>query len=782
MPGRRRKAATRRSPDRRSGPPAALALLHALVAHSSDAVTLLDETGTVTYISEAATRLLGYTVEELRGINAFGLIHADDVVHAQQLFGRLLAEPGAPITAEVRCRHKDGSYRLVEATGVNRLDEPAVGAIVANWRDITDRKRSEAALKSYQGLLKQVIDADPNLVFVKDWDGKFALANKALAEAYGTTSEALVGKSDADFNRNPAEVAHFLRDDREVMTTLQPKSIPEESVTNPSTGETRWFQTVKVPLAGASGTARQVLGVATDITDRKRAEGALRHSEERYRSLVEGVRDLIFALSPSGEVTSLNPAFEEITGFPPSAWIGRPFEALVHPEDVPAALELFGRVVRGETRPTNQFRIVTKAGPYRVAEFSASAQLREGKLIGILGIGRDVTDRLGLEQQLRQAQKMEAVGQLAGGIAHDFNNILTAITGHAELLLQDLGSADPRREDVAEIRRSAERAAGLTRQLLAFSRQQVLQPKVVDLNALVMDMDKLLRRLIGEDVELATVLEPSLGRVKADPGQLEQVIVNLAVNARDAMPTGGKLTLETRNIDLDANYTLEHSPVKPGPYVQLTVSDSGIGMDEETQARIFEPFFTTKPRGQGTGLGLATVYGTVKQSGGFIWVYSEPGHGATFKIYLPRVDAPVEAGVPPTLVAEPLGGSETVLLAEDEPAVRAIARQALERQGYKVIAAPNGAEALALAAQHGATIDLLLTDVVMPGMSGRDLAERLLAQRPGIRVLYISGYTDNAIVRHGMLEPGLAYLQKPFRPDALVRKVREVLDATPPSS
>src|SRR5881397_1969037 len=613
MPGKRLKASAHRSPGRRSGPRAATELFHALVEHSSEAVALLDETGAISYVSPAATRLLGYTVAELTGTTAFGFLHPDDLSRVQQLCRRLLDEPGLSITTALRARHKDCSYRLVEAVAVNRLDEPAVGAVVANWRDITERLRAEEALKSYQG-----------------------------------------------------------------------------------------------------------------------TEAALRNSEENYRSLVEGV---------------------------------------------PLALELFGRVLRGEPRPTIQFRILTKTGPYRVAEFSASAQLRDGKLLGILGIGRDVTERLGLEQQLRQAQKMEAVGRLAGGVAHDFNNILTAITGHAELLLEDLGLHDPRRADVDEIRRSAERAAGLTRQLLAFSRQQVLQPKVVDVNALVLDMDKLLRRLIGEDVELATVLDPALGRVKADPGQLEQVIVNLAVNARDAMPDGGKLTLETRNIDLDSSYTLEHSLVKPGPYVQLTVSDSGIGMDEETQAHAFEPFFTTKPRGQGTGLGLAMVYGTVKQSGGFIWVYSEPGHGATFKIYLPRVDTPTEAATLPAPTVQPARGSETVLLAEDEPAVRAIAQQALERHGYTVLAAPSGAAALALAAQHAATIDLLLTDVVMPGMSGRDLADRLTAQRPGIRVLYISGYTDNAIVRHGMLEPGLAYLQKPFRPHALVRKVREVLDA-----
>src|SRR5205809_352974 len=559
MPGKRLKASAHRSPGRRSGPRAATELFHVLVEHSAEAVALLDETGAIIYVSPAVTRLLGYSVAELTGTNAFGFLHPDDLTRVQQLCQRLLDEPGLPITTELRARHTDGSYRLVEAVAVNRLDEPAVGAVVANWRDITERLHAAEALKNYQS-----------------------------------------------------------------------------------------------------------------------TEAALRNSKESYRSLVEG--------------------------------------------------------------------------------------------------GRDVTERLGLEQQLRLAQKMEAVGRLAGGVAHDFNNILTAITGHAELLLEALGLNYPRRADVDEIRRSAERAAGLTRQLLAFSRQQVLQPKVVDLNALVLDMDKLLRRLIGEDVELATVLDPTLGRVTADPGQLEQVIVNLAVNARDAMPQGGKLTLETRNIDLDSSYTLEHSLVKPGPYVQLTVSDSGIGMDEETQAHAFEPFFTTKPRGQGTGLGLAMVYGTVKQSGGFIWVYSEPGRGATFKIYLPRVDTPTEAAALPAPAVQPARGPETVLLAEDEPAVRAIAQPALERHGYTVLPAATGAAALALAAQHAATIDLLLTDVVMPGMSGRDLADRLTAQRPGIRVLYISGYTDNAIVRHGMLEPGLAYLQKPFRPDALVRKVREVLD------
>jgi signal transduction histidine kinase len=457
--------------------------------------------------------------------------------------------------------------------------------------------------------------------------------------------------------------------------------------------------------------------------------------------------------------------------------VGQPFERLVHPEDLPLALELLGRVVRGELRPVNQFRVRIAQGDYRVAEFSATPQLVEGQLIGILGIGRDVTERVQLEQQLRQAQKMEAVGRLAGGIAHDFNNILTAITGYADLLLEDLGPTDPRREDAEEVRKAAQRAAGLTRQLLAFSRQQVLQPSVIDVNALVGDLQRMLGRLLGEDVELGTRLDPAVGRVKADPGQLEQVLMNLAVNARDAMPQGGKLTLETVNVDMDERYAADHYPARPGPYVMIAVSDTGTGMSEETQAHMFEPFFTTKEKGKGTGLGLATVYGIVKQSGGFIWVYSELGHGSTFKIYLPRVAEPSErsAGAAPT-GAQRSRGTETVLLAEDEPPVRAVARQVLERHGYTVLEAPSAESALDIATRYSGTIHLLLTDVIMPGMNGRELATRLAGLRPEARVIFMSGYTDDAVTRHGVLEPGSTYLQKPFTPDAIARKVREVLD------
>ncbi|HXV87148.1 MAG TPA: ATP-binding protein, partial [Gemmatimonadales bacterium] len=393
----------------------------------------------------------------------------------------------------------------------------------------------------------------------------------------------------------------------------------------------------------------------------------------------------------------------------------------------------------------------------------------------LLSVFRDVTNQRRLEEQCRQSQKMEAIGQLAGGVAHDFNNILTAITGYSELVLTELADDSPLRADVAEIRKAADRAAVLTRQLLAFGRKQILAPRVLNLNQLVAGLDGLLRRTLGENIDIVTQLDPDLESVRADPGQLEQVIVNLAVNARDAMPEGGKLTIETRNVDLDESYALEHLPVEPGRFVLLAVSDTGVGMSEDTMAHIFEPFYTTKEKGKGTGLGLATVYGIVKQSDGFIWVYSEPGQGATFKIYLPLVEAAPEAEARAAAAAVK-GGNETILLVEDEAGVRALARRVLHGLGYAVLEAGDSGAAEILAGGYDGVIHLLVTDVVLPSGGGRQLADRLVSRRPGLRVLYMSGYTQNAIVHRGILEARTAFLHKPFSPQDLAARVRQVLD------
>lgn len=442
---------------------------------------------------------------------------------------------------------------------------------------------------------------------------------------------------------------------------------------------------------------------------------------------------------------------------------------------------------RARLRTAAAFPIVTGNNPVAVmCFFSRALRAHEedvSQLMASAGIqiGQFLA-RKQLEEQFLQAQKMEAVGRLAGGVAHDFNNLLTAIQGYVDLTLMDLRQQDPLRENLEEIRKAADRAAALTRQLLAFSRKQIFSPKVLVLNSVVTDVAKLLQRLIGEDIELRTTLDPGLGRVGADPTQMEQVIVNLALNARDAMPRGGILTIETANAELDEDYARQHLAVTPGSYVMIAVSDTGHGMDRETMSRLFEPFFTTKEKGKGTGLGLAMVYGIVKQSGGNIWVYSEPGRGTTFKIYLPRVEEAEEPLEAPREIAASTKGSETVLFVEDEASVRKLSVRILRSRGYTVLEASNGGEALILCEDQKGPIDLLVSDVVLPQMGGRELAERLAQVRPGMRVLYLSGYTSDAIVHHGILDPGVAFLQKPFTPDELLRKMREVLDTPLPAS
>jgi PAS domain S-box-containing protein len=517
----------------------------------------------------------------------------------------------------------------------------------------------------------------------------------------------------------------------------------------------------------------------------------LRDSEERFRAMFDSAAIGTGVLDLEGRIVTSNRALEQMLGYGKDDLSRLSAAELTHPDDRDRELELFGELTAGKREEYRlEKRVLSKSGEVVWAHHTVSL-VRDAftKPKFAIAMLEDITprkqaedERVRLESQLRQAQKMEAVGQLAGGVAHDFNNLLTAIRGYSEFALSRVGDDPGLQKDIEEIAKSAERASSLTRQLLAFSRKQLLQPRILQLNDVVSEVDKMLRRLIGEDIEVVTIFGRALGRVKADPGQIEQVLVNLVVNARDAMPEGGKLTIETSNVDLDEERAAQHEALAPGRYVMLAVHDTGHGMDAETRSRLFEPFFTTKEQGKGTGLGLATVYGIVKQSGGYVIVDSEPGGGATFKVYLQRLEAGVDEPEPLVRIdADRPSGSETVLLVEDEEVVRNLVREILERNGYAVLEARNGAEALELGQSSADPIHLLVTDVVMPKMSGRDLAERLVAIHPETRVLYMSGYTDGAISEQSVLDPRTDFLLKPFTFDDLAQKVRKVLDAPPAS-
>jgi len=534
----------------------------------------------------------------------------------------------------------------------------------------------------------------------------------------------------------------------------------------------------------------RVQELETCENERKRAVEALREIEERFRQVYDEAPVGYHEIDGEGRIIRVNRRELEMLGYTEQELLGHPVWKFVVEEEMTRQVimaKIAGDISFHETFERTYRRKDGTTLPVLIED--RVIRDKKGGVTGIRSMIEDITERRRAEEalkkseeQLRQWQRVEAIGRLAGGVAHDFNNLLMTIKGCSELLLRELDVKNPRREEVEEIRKAAERATALTRQLLAFGRRQVLQPQVLDLNEVVANMDRMLQRLIGEDIQLLTVLDPELWPLKVDPGQIEQVIMNLAVNARDAMPGGGKLTIETANVVLDEDYARRHVSVKPGPCVMLAVTDNGCGMDQETQSHLFEPFFTTKKTGEGTGLGLSTVYGIVKQSGGNIWAYSEPRQGTTFKIYLPRVEEAVETYRPKVAPTASPRGSETILLVEDEGAVRTIVSKILQNKGYTVLEAHHGPEALEICQVHEGPIHLMVTDVVMPHMSGRELAERLTILRPELRVLFMSGYPDNAIVHHGVLGAGTAFLQKPFTLNALEGKVRELLDAPPQTS
>jgi PAS domain S-box-containing protein len=538
-------------------------------------------------------------------------------------------------------------------------------------------------------------------------------------------------------------------------------------------GTVRNVSTVGRVVLDEHANVSRVIGTTQDITERKKTENKLR----QLATIVESSDDAIVSRTLDGTIQSWNGAAERMYEYSAAEAIGKPISILYPHGQRDEILANLEKIKRGDiVRNFETIRATKDGKQIHIALTVSPIKDVSGRIVGASAIGRDITESKQMEDMFRQAQKMEAVGRLAGGVAHDFNNMLSVIIGYSELLLERADTDGQVRKQCEEIKRAGDRAASLTRQLLAFSRQQVLEPRVLNLNTSVAEIEKMLRRLIGEDIDLRTSLDPTLGLVKADPGQIEQVIMNLALNARDAMPGGGKLIIETSNTELDDEYALHHPPCIVGRYVILAVTDSGVGMSQETKARIFEPFFTTKELGKGTGLGLSTVYGVAKQSGGYIWVYSEPGQGSVFKLYLPRVDGSEVQIRPAKSAPELLPGTETVLLVEDEQSVRALTRNLLEQGGYTVLEADNGAHAVEIAKQHHGPIHLLLTDVVMPGMNGPAVAEMILPIHPEAKALYVSGYSSSFGTQTGLVPAGANLFQKPFSRAALLRKVRNLLD------
>ncbi|HEY6553443.1 MAG TPA: PAS domain S-box protein, partial [Vicinamibacteria bacterium] len=688
----------------------------------------------------------------------------------------VLAGSAQSFALEYRCDSPtDRRWFLLNVTPLP--GERPSGAVVMH-SSITDRKESEEALEALslktqrrERLLTSALSSMSDFAQVYDRQGRLLFVNQALLDLWGLPLDEVVGKNFSDLGY-PQVLAERLR--RQLQQVLETKrSVTDETPYTSPSGVSGYYEYIFSPVIGADGTADFVVGSTRDVTERKQTELAISASEARFAKIFHS-RVVAIAISEmsSGRLVDVNERWAEFFGYSRDEVIGRTVRELdlwVVPADRERLLD---GISAGSPTSRTETSFRRKSGEIVWALVSMEAiSLAESKEPLVIVVLVDMTERKQLESQLLHAQKMDAVGRLAGGVAHDFNNSLGVILGYTELLLPKAGAAE--RGKLEQILKATNRAAGLTRQLLAFSRKQIVNPRVLDLNLRLADLEKMLGRLIGEHIGLTIVLGEDLGQVKADLGQLEQVVVNLCVNARDAMPGGGMLRIETSNAQVDARQTVQHVQMTPGRYVMLAVSDNGCGIEKEVLPQIFEPFFTTKEEGKGTGLGLAMVYGIVKQAGGYVWAESEVGRGATFKVYLPRFDEPPAPDIEATPM--PARGTETILLVEDEGPLREIAREILEAHGYRVLDAPGANEAIEIARSHPQPIHLLLTDVVMPGMNGRALAESLVVTRPEIKVLYMSGYTADLIAHSGVLDAGLLLIEKPFTALLLLGRVREVL-------
>jgi two-component system cell cycle sensor histidine kinase/response regulator CckA len=747
-----------------------------------------DPRWTLEAVSPGALELTGYPPEELIRTSSFAnLVHPDDLAglwdEVQAAVGR-----GEPYQLEYRLMRADGRPRWVSEHGREVGTAPDGTAVLEGYiLDVTRHKEVEQALRTGEAQFRAVFEEAPIGMALMNMDGYLVRSNLALQAMLGYSEEELAGTIFSLVTHD-----EDIATDWELFGDLVAGDITHYQITKRflhRDGLVVWGRLSVALVRAPDGQPRYAIQMVENVTERREAVEALRLREREFRSLLEHGRDVISVIDSDGDLRYTSPAIERVLGYGRSELAGTYLGELVHPDDVPGMLELFDRAIQNPGRPRiAELRVRHRDGSWRTLETVGTSLLHDPAVQGIVVNSRDVTDRREAEealrrseQQLVQVQKMEAIGRLAGGVAHDFNNLLTAIRGNAELLLADLPRDSQAREDVEEIRRASDRAAALTRQLLAFSRRQVLQPRMLDLNQSVREMERMLGRLIGDDVELVARLDPALKRVRADPAQVEQVILNLSVNARDAMPGGGVLMVCTENAELTAELREKYAYVVPGEYVLLEVGDTGQGMDAQTVAAAFEPFFTTKATGKGTGLGLSMVYGIVKQSGGYIWIESDPGRGTRVKVYLPvargGADEEGEGEEEPPVRSPQARGRGTVLLVEDEESVRRFTERVLSRGGYTVLAAAEGAEAMALSRQHPGVIHVLVTDLMMPRMNGSDLARRLMAERPGIRVLFISGYDRDATRTQAPLEPGTDFIEKPFSPEALLDRILRLLEA-----
>jgi len=762
-------------------------------------LVMIGKGGAFDYINPKFTEMFGYTVQDVPNGGAWFRKAYPDNSYRREAISVWLEDlrsspPGEqrPRVFSVTC--KDGAIKVVHFRPV----QLQTGEHVLTCEDVTDRIQAEEKLARAQALLQAAIEQTPAGILIADApDVRIKIANPAALSIRGTSPEPL---TEITAHAHPENWQMFHPDG----TAFDPEDLPlsqavlhgkvsrnVESIIRHASGEDRWILANAAPVLNSREEIIAGVVVFADITERKQWEETLResqenyrrlyeksrHNEELYRSLLDASPDAVVVYDIEGRAQYVNDSFTRIFGWTLDQVQDRRIPYLPDPERE-ATVDMIRRVLRdGVACAGFESKRYTSDG--RLLEMSLSATRyhdNRGNPAGMLVVLSDITEKKRLEEQLRQAAKMEAIGQLAGGVAHDFNNLLTAIIGYAGILMQQVPEGTVQRQKLMEINRAAERAATLTRQLLAFSRKQVLELRVLNLNNMILELESMLRTLLGEDVELATLLAPDLGRVQADPGQTEQIVLNLAVNARDAMPSGGRLAIETANVFLDEEYRQSHAEVVPGPHVMFAVSDTGVGMDEQTAARMFDPFFTTKAKGLGTGLGLSTVYGIVKQHKGHVTVYSEPGRGTTFKVYLPRVDEALEKCEGTSETPALHLGHETILVVEDEEVVRNLTSELLEMLGYDVLKASDPEEALDVCRVYDRPIHLMVTDVVLPRMDGRSLYNVLCPMRPEMKVLYISGYTENFIVHHGVLDRGVHFLQKPFTMDNLAVKVRQVLD------